>query len=122
MDIAVLLAVASKSNSPALGRRKQKRQLWEYQPEVENASKYWDVEFEGKRTRTLNKASYAEEDARSDSEDDREDAFQPQREEESSSGSDNEPITKKLVSPNPPPHHLHPRPPNFLRKPTPPGL
>ena len=74
------------------------RQRWEYEPAVDSASKYWDKVVEGKRKRTVNKASYAEEDARSDSEDDPEDLFQPQREEESSSESDNVPIAKKVVS------------------------
>jgi hypothetical protein len=73
-----------QNGKSAAGRgRKQKRQLWEYEPAVDSASKYWDVGVEGKRTRTLNKASYAEEDARSDSEEDPEDLFKPQREEES---------------------------------------
>ena len=75
-----------------------KRQRWEYEPAVDSASKYWDKGVEGKRKRTVNKASYAEEDARSDSEDDPEELFQPQREEESSSESDNVPIAKKVVS------------------------
>ena len=91
--------------------RRAKRQLWEYEPAVDSASKYWDVGVEGKRTRTLNKASYAEEDARSDSEEDPEDLFKPQREEESSSESENEPIAKKLVTPPP---TLPPFPTNFF--------
>jgi hypothetical protein len=62
--IAVSLPAATNAKSPALGRRKQKRQLWEYEPAVDSVSKYWDVGVEGKRTRTLNKASYSEEDRR----------------------------------------------------------
>jgi hypothetical protein len=93
------IAAASNVKRPALGRRKHKRQLWDYdEPAVDNTSKYWDVAVEGKRTRTLTKASYAEEDARSDSEEDPEDVFKPQREESSSSGSGSEPIAKKLVN------------------------
>ncbi len=75
-----------------------KRPRWEYEPAFDSASKYWDKGVEGKRRRTVNKASYAEEDAQSDPEDDPEDLFQPQREEESSSESDNVPIAKQVVS------------------------
>lgn len=58
---------------------------------------------EGKRRRTLAKSSYAVNEARSDYEDDPEDAFNPETAVESSSESDNEPIAKKLVSPPSPP-------------------
>ena len=81
---------------------RQKRESWE--PALDNASKYWDVEVKGKRRRNLTKPSYAEAEARSDSEDDPEDAFNPQTGVESSSESDNEPIAKKFVSPPSPPN------------------
>ncbi len=111
--IAVSLPAASNEKSRALGGRKPKRQLWEYEPVVDSASKYWGVEVEGKRTRTLHKASYAEEDARSDSEDDPEDAFNPQRKEESSSE-----VTMNLLQSN---WSVSP-PTQFLHKLTPPIL
>ena len=79
---------------------RQKREFWDYyEPALDNASKYWDVGVEGKRRRNLTKPSYAEDEARLDSEDDPEDAFNPQTAVESSSESDNEPIAKKSVSP-----------------------
>jgi hypothetical protein len=103
---------APPKKKPATTKKKQasrkKRKFWEYyEPALDNASKYWDVVVEGQRRRNLTKPSYAEDDARFDSEDDPEDAFNPQTGEESSSQSDNEPIAKKLVSPPSPPTPLH---------------
>ena len=87
---------------------RQKREFWEYyEPALDNASKYWDVGVEGKRRRNLTKPSYAEDEARADSEDDPEDAFNPTTGEESSSESDNTPIAKKIVSPPYPPTPVH---------------
>jgi hypothetical protein len=86
---------------------RQKKKIWEfYETTLNNASKskYWDVGIEGKRIRNLKKPSYADNEARSDSEDDTEDAFNPQTAVESSSESDNEPIAKKLVCPPSPPN------------------
>jgi hypothetical protein len=92
-------ATTKKKTAP-----RQKREFWEYyDPALHIASKYWDVGVEGKRRRTLTTPSYVEHEARSDSEDDPEDAFNPQTAVESSSESDNEPIAKKLVSPPSPP-------------------
>jgi hypothetical protein len=85
---------------------RHKRDTWEnYEPALDNASKYWDVE--GKRRRNLTQPSYAEDEARADSEDDPEDAFNPTTGEESSSESDNTPIAKKIVSPPYPPTPVH---------------
>ncbi len=67
---------------------REKRQLWAYEPAVDRASKYWDVGVEGKKTRTVRTASYRDDDARSDSEDDPEDLFKPQKDEESSTESE----------------------------------
>ena len=84
---------------------RRKREYWEYyDPALDNASKYWDVGVEGKRRTQLLKPSHAEDDARCDSEDDPEDAFNPTTGEESSSESDNTPIAKKFVSPPYPPN------------------
>jgi hypothetical protein len=76
--------------------------LWEYQPAIDNASKYWDVEIEGKRSHKLAKASYCEDDAQSESDDDPEEEFKLQREDAASSESDDEPTPKKKVTPLPP--------------------
>ncbi len=67
--IAASLLVGKKAKSVAQQKRKEKRQLWAYEPAADrSASKYWDVGVEGKRTQTVRKASYREDDARSDSE------------------------------------------------------
>jgi hypothetical protein len=71
-------------------KRKETRQRWEYKPVLDSASCYWDVGVEGKRKRTLANASYRDDDARSDSEDDAEDLFKPGRDDENSSHSDEE--------------------------------
>ena len=95
MPIAALLLRSRKETSRARRQGKDKRQLWEYQPAVDNASKYWDVEIEGKRSRTLVKASYCENDAQSESDDDPEEEFKLQREDAASSQSDEESGPKK---------------------------
>ena len=47
---------ATTKKKPAL---RQKKEFWEeYDPALDKASKYWDVEVEGQRTRTLSKPSY----------------------------------------------------------------
>jgi hypothetical protein len=102
MPIAALLLQSRKETSRARRQRKDKRQLWEYQPAVDNASKYWDVEIEGKRSRRLVKASYCEDDAQSESDNDSEEEFKMQREDAASSESDDEPTPKKKVTPLPP--------------------
>jgi hypothetical protein len=103
MPIAALLLRSRKETSRARRQRKDKRQLWEYQPAVDNASKYWDVEIEGKRSRRSLKASYCEDDAQSESDNDSEEEFKLQREDAASSESDDEPSSKKKVTPSPQP-------------------
>ena len=48
-------------------------------PVHESEPCYWDVRVDGKRPRTLANASYRDDDARSESEDDPEDVFKPGR-------------------------------------------
>ena len=71
-------------------------------PVHESEPCYWDVRVDGKRPRTLANASYRDDDARSESEDDPEDVFKPGREHDNSSESDAEvPSTTKVI--------IHPR-------------
>jgi hypothetical protein len=100
--IAASLLAAKKGTSQAKRKRKEKRQLWEYQPAVDSASKYWDVGIEGKRSRKLAKASYCDDDPQSQSDDDPEDEFKPQRDDAASSESDDKPNAKKKVTPTTP--------------------
>ncbi len=109
--ITFQLRGAPKSKRPASRKRKENRGTWSYEPAVDDASTYWDVGMEGKRRRTMCTASYRDEDARSDSNDDPEDLFKPHKDDESSSSEDsaNEPIGKKNVP-------LPPCPPHFIPK------
>ena len=83
--IAASIGVAPKLKRPATRKRKEKkRQTWTYEPVVEATATYWDGRVEGKRTRTMGTVSYRDDDARSDSEDDPEELFKPQKDDESS--------------------------------------
>jgi hypothetical protein len=85
---------------PAARKRKQKRPTWEYVPAVDAPGTYWAGVVEGKRARTMCTVSYRDNDARTDSEDDPEELFKPQKEDESSSDdSATEPRAKEKVNP-----------------------
>ncbi len=81
-------------------KNKEKRKTWEYVPVLDGPSTYWEGAVDGKRTRTLRTASYRDDDARSDSDDDPEDLFKPGKDDASSSDeSATESIPKKKFSP-----------------------
>jgi hypothetical protein len=89
----------TKSKGPAMRKTKEKRQTWAYVPVVDGPSTYWECGVDGKRTRTLRTASYRDDDARSDLDDDPEDLFKPGKDYASSSEeSVTEPSAKKKVS------------------------
>jgi hypothetical protein len=79
-------------------KRKQSTHGWDYVPAIDSASTYWDKAVEGTRKRTIANSSYCDEEARSDSESDPEDLFQPNKEDDASSESDDAVCAKDKVS------------------------
>jgi hypothetical protein len=79
-------------------KRKERTHGWDYVPAIDSASTYWDKGVEGTRKRTIANSSYCDDDARSDSESDPEDLFQPNKEVDASSESDDAVSAKEKVS------------------------
>jgi hypothetical protein len=84
------------SKRPAMRKTKEKRQIWAHVPVVDGPSTYWQGGVDGKRTRTLRTASYRDDDARSDSDDDPEDLLKPGKDYASSS---EESVTEAIPQP-----------------------
>jgi hypothetical protein len=117
LPIAASIVGAPMAKIRAPRKRKEKRRTWEYVPAVVATATYWAGGVEGKRRRTMCSASYRDEDAQSDSENDPEELFRPQKEDEcSSDDSGAEPFAKKKVPPPPnrpaPPANLAPSVPS----------
>ena len=101
-NVPIAASIRKRNHKPSTRKRNQKRPTWEYVPAVDDTAKYWGGGVEGKRTRTMCTASYRDDDARSDSEDDPDELFQPQKADDSSSDeSATVPSAKNKVSSHP---------------------